>query len=325
MHHGDAMNIPEKTALQAAEWFFRPQDPAVTQHDQLACNSWRNADQLHEAAWQRAVEVSHRMRGLPGGLAYATLAHSQQAGRRRAIKNLAVLLATGIGGSVAWQGWESEAARVWRAEYSTRTGEQQQIQLADGTAIHLNTATGVNTVFNPAQRLIVLEAGEIMVQTGHQDPLQRPLLVATRFGLLRPLGTRFSVRQTAEHIRLTVLEGAVEITTGYGQQRVLEAGWQTHFNRDAIDAPTVASRNQDSWTRGVLHVREMPLAEFASELARYRNGYIRCAPEVAELKISGAFQLANTDDLLASLPGIAPVSVRYRTRYWVMLDKPDTE
>lgn len=317
------MNIPEKTALQAAEWFFRLQDPAVTHADQLACNTWREADHVHEVAWQRAVEVSRKMGGLPGNLAYATLARTQQVGRRRAIKTLAVLVSTGVAGSVAWQGWESEAARVWRAEYSTRTGEQQKVQLADGTVIILNTASGINTSFNTEQRLIILEAGEIMVQTGHADPLQRPLIIATRFGLLRPLGTRFAVRQTADHIRLTVLEGAVEIITRHGQRRVVEASWKTHFNDDVITASSLANASMDSWTRGILHVREMPLAEFVTELARYRHGFMRCAPEVAGLKVSGVFQLANTDDLLASLPTILPVSVRYRTRYWVMLDVPD--
>ncbi len=324
MHHGDAMNIPEKTALQAAEWFFRLQDPAATHADQLACNTWREADTVHEKAWQRAVEVSQKMGGLPGSLAYATLQRSQQMSRRRATKALAVLVSTGVTGSVAWQGWESEAARIWRAEYSTRTGEQQKIQLADGTAIFLNTVSGVNTFFDAKQRLIVLEAGEMMVQTGHADQLNRPLMIATRFGLLRPLGTRFLVRKMEEGIRLSVFEGAVEIMTKQGQRRVIDAGWQTHFDHDVITSPMIASPNLDSWTHGMLHVREMPLAEFVTELARYRNGFVRCAPEVAELKISGAFQLGNTDELLASLPTILPIKVSYLTRYWVMLGVPDS-
>lgn len=317
------MTIPEKTALQAAEWFFRLQEPAVSIADQQACDIWRNADRIHEIAWQRAVEVSQKMGGLPGHFAYATLARSQQTGRRRAIKALAVLVSTGVAGSVAWQGWETEAARVWRAEYSTRTGEQQKVQLADGTVIILNTSTGINTGFNAAQRLIVLEAGEVMVQTGHQDPLNRPLVVATRFGLLRPLGTRFVVRQTAAGIRLSVFEGAVEIMTKQGQRRVVEAGWQTHFDQASIAAPAENSLDLDSWSRGILHVREMRLAEFASELARYRNGLVRCAPEVAELKISGAFQLGSTDEVLTSLPTILPIKVSYLTRYWVTLDALD--
>ncbi len=315
------MTMTNKTALQAAEWFFRLQEPNASQDDHLACQTWRAADATHEMAWQRAVEVSHKMSGLPGSLAYATLQHGQQAGRRRAIKTLAILLSTG---AIGWQGWQSEPARMLRAEYRTRTGEQQHIQLTDGTDIYLNTATGLNTAFDQSQRLIVLEGGEVLVQTGYHDKLQRPLLIATRYGRLRPLGTRFIVKQRSNSISLAVLEGAVEIITSGGQQHVLNAGWQTHFDHDAIAAPVTVSPHQDGWTRGILHAREMRLADFAAELARYRNGIVRCAPGVADLKVSGVFQLRNTDEVFASLPTILPVSVSYLTRYWMMLDRPET-
>jgi len=315
------MTMTNKTALQAAEWFFRLQEPNASQADHLACQTWRAADPTHEMAWQRAVAVSHKMSGLPGSLAYATLQHGQQAGRRRAIKTLAILLSSG---AIGWQGWQSEPARMLRAEYRTRTGEQKNIQLADGTDIYLNTATGLNTEFDQSQRLIALEGGEVLVKTGHHDPLQRPLLMATRYGRLRPLGTRFIVRQRANDMSLAVLEGAVEIMTSNGQRHVLNAGWQTHFDHDVIAAPVTVNRHQDAWTRGILHVREMRLADFTAELARYRNGIVRCAPGVADLKISGVFQLHNTDEVIASLPTILPVSVSYLTRYWITLDMPET-
>ncbi|SDK40844.1 FecR family protein [Methylophilus rhizosphaerae] len=311
------MSVSDKTALQAAEWFFRLQESDTTHADHAACRAWREADATHEIAWQRAVEVSQKMSRLPGNLAYSTLQNSHQTGRRRAIKALAILLTTGTAG---WQTWQSEPARMLRAEYRTHTGEQQRVQLADGTEMHLNTSTGLNTRFDQMQRLIVLEAGEIMVQTGHHDPLKRPLVIATRYGELRPLGTRFTVRQRADDVHLVVLDGAVEVINSRGQRRVINAGWQTYFDQQAIATPVVADSHMDSWTRGILHVREMRLAEFATEMARYRNGIVRCAPGVADLKISGAFQLKNTDEVFASLPTILPVKVSYLTRYWITLD-----
>jgi len=45
----------------------------------------------------------------------------------------------------------------------------------------------------------------------------------------------------------------------------------------------------------VLYADDMELGAFIAELARYRPGVLRCAPEVAGLRISGAFQLADTD------------------------------
>ena len=76
------------------------------------------------------------------------------------------------------------------------------------------------------------------------------------------------------------------------------------------------------WQRqasGVLSVQQMPLAEFVSELGRYRPGLLRCAPEVAGLKVSGTYQLADTGQILQLLTRSLPVRVEYRTRYWVSI------
>ncbi|MCD0506295.1 Fe2+-dicitrate sensor, membrane component, partial [Bordetella petrii] len=73
------------------------------------------------------------------------------------------------------------------------------------------------------------------------------------------------------------------------------------------------------WLRGVLHARDMRLDGFAAELARYRPGLLRCDPDVAALRISGTFQLHNTDGTLQALPALLPVQVRYLTAYWVTL------
>jgi transmembrane sensor len=40
---------------------------------------------------------------------------------------------------------------------------------------------------------------------------------------------------------------------------------------------------------------------------------------VAGLRISGAFQLQDTDAVLAALPSTLPVQVRYRSAYWVTI------
>ncbi len=319
MYRVDTMSVSQDVALQAAEWFFRLQEPDASKAEHDACDAWRQADPMHETAWQRAQQVSHAFDGLPGKLAHTTLQRSQVESRRRAVKSLALLVAAG---SVGWQGWRSDPVQLWMAQYSTRTGERKEVQLADGTIVHLNTSTGINTTLDNSQRLITLKMGEVLIQTGRDQvssdhPAYRPLLVATRHGQLTPLGTRFIVRQSADDIQLAVLEGEVEITTHKGQRRVIPAGWQTRFNDHAILPPVVVSPNADSWTRGILHVRSMRLEDFVAELGRYRQGVVRCAPEVADLRISGAFQLADTDQIFASLPMVLPVKVSYLTRYWV--------
>jgi transmembrane sensor len=318
MYSVNAMKISEETALQAAEWFFRLQAPAATQTEEFACQAWRKADPSHEYAWQRAITFSQKLEALPKDLTYTTLLSNQQANRRRAMKTLVVLMTMSGAG---WQVGQSDAAKRYLAEYATRIGEQRKIIMADGTEIHLNTASAVNTKFDDEVRRIEIDVGEVLIHTGKQDA--RPMLITTAFGDLQPLGTRFVVKQAAKHTGLSVIEGAVSVTTKAGDQRVVYANQTTSFNQHAIGSVSPIDANSDSWTRGLLVVREMRLAEFATELARYRPGIIRCAPAVADLKISGAFQVRDTNALLASLPSMLPVKVEYLSQYWVMLGAID--
>jgi ferric-dicitrate binding protein FerR (iron transport regulator) len=39
------------------------------------------------------------------------------------------------------------------------------------------------------------------------------------------------------------------------------------------------------------------------------------------LRLSGVFRLEDTDKLLAILPQTLPVQLRYRTRWWVTLER----
>ncbi|MNR53138.1 fec operon regulator FecR [compost metagenome] len=83
--------------------------------------------------------------------------------------------------------------------------------------------------------------------------------------------------------------------------------------------PGSAPDGEPGWLQGVLYADGMRLADFLAELSRYRPGVIRCAPEVAGLRISGGFQLADTDYVLAMVQEILPVDVTLRTRWWVMV------
>jgi len=69
--------------------------------------------------------------------------------------------------------------------------------------------------------------------------------------------------------------------------------------------------------KGQLIADNQRLSEFLAEVARYRSGIIRVDPAVADLRISGVFQLKNTDQILSSLAGTLPVRISRMTGYWV--------
>lgn len=310
-----AQPIDRDIARQAARWYVRLQGPRVSEAQRRDCERWRAADPEHERAWQLAEGFNRRLGLIPPQLGLETLDRSHAATRRQALKLLALLLATAPAALLIrrTQSWQQ-----LNADVRSGIGEQRQMSLADGTQVHLNTDSAVDVAFDGASRRVRLVAGEVLIITA-KDPAGRPFIVETAQGEIEPIGTRFLVRQWPEDSQVAVLEGAVKLNSRAGESQLLKAGEQARFNaRHVGDVEPLDARIAD-WTRGVIKAERMSLASFAAELGRYRPGLLRCDPEVAQLEVSGAFQLHDTDQALHALTQVLPVEIRYRTRYWVTI------
>lgn len=322
----DARPLDRAVARAAAGWLVRLHDDA-TPEDLAACARWRAADPEHERAWQRAQKVDQKFSGLQPGVGLPALGREQRIDRRAAIKTLSTLL---VGGSAGYMAYRMTPWREWTSDERTATGERRTVVLADGTRIDLNTTTAFDIRFSETERRVVLHAGEILVETspdanrapGSGSSSYRPFIVQTAQGAIRALGTRFDVHNESRDItRVAVLHGAVEITPASTpeKKRVVAAGEQTRFTATSIAPVTSVDPHIADWSRGVLFADRVRLDDFAAQLSRYRPGVLRCDPAVAGLRITGAFQIGNTDNILAALPDTLPVRVVYRTRYWVTI------
>lgn len=302
---------------QAAQWLVRLNSGEARQDDWQALAVWRAQDAAHEQAWQRAERLSQTFGAVPAGLGMPVLARAQRGTNRRAA--LRVLGLVGTAPAAAYLGWRHMPWQQWTAEHRTATGERRSVRLADGSEVLLNTATALDVAFDANERLLRLRAGEVLVTTA-ADATARSFRVETPGGWLRALGTRFAVRlQGEDRVHLAVAEGAVEITPLRGAQRVVQAGEQCRFTATGVLAPSPLGEQALAWAQGVLYADGMRLDDFAAELSRYRPGLVRCDPAVAALRISGAFQLQDTEYILAMLRETLPVQVVTRTRYWVTL------
>ena len=308
--------IDRDVARQAAHWLMLSHGGQMTTSQRQDCRRWRAANPEHERAWQRATQVQSQLGLLPRDMAMGTLNRE----RRLAIKHL-LLLAIALPSGYAAQ--QLIGRQQWLADARTAVGERRDLRLADGTQLFLNSDSAVDIQYSADQRLIHLRRGEILVDSGSDpgQPRHRPLRVQTEQGLMQALGTRFSVRRLDEQAvtRLSVFEGAVRIHAGDAAGATLAAGQQASFSSHSVGAVQPADEFASSWTRGQLVADGLPLADFLDELGRYRPGWLRCDPAVADLRIGGTFQLANTDAILAALPHTLPVRVEQRTRYWVVV------
>jgi len=310
---------PEFIILQqAAEWWALLASNEAGASDHAKWQRWLDADPAHAAAWQRVQVISEQFQRLPGAPAHAALSAGGTQGRRA----FAAMLVAAVGGLALWQ-WRSgeEPASInalANSAYGSVVGGVRQLLLADGSSLHLDTDSEVELAYSATERRIILRRGRIYVSSAH-DPQTppRPLLVQTRQGSLRALGTRFEVRQLDGQTHLSVEQGAVEITPLRGRVKVLAAGKGARFDAAGIDAPDQVGAAAPAWTRKMLLADNMRLDAFLAELSRYRHGYVACGPEVAALRLVGAYPLDDQDAIFAMLEASLPVQVRRPLPWWL--------
>lgn len=312
-----AQPLDYSTLEAAASWYVKLNAAPPSEAQVQAWRDWLAKSQAHAQAWARVEKLQRQLGRLPADVALPTLA-GVRARRRAVLKTLALLMGVGITG---WAVRESDTGRELMAGLRTGKGQRRHVTLADGSQLELNTDTALDIEFDGQQRLLRLYSGEIMVQTA-ADAAGRPFLVQTPEGRIRALGTHFSVHSEGGLSRVSVLEHAVEVRPADqpGQVLRLDSGQSVSFDAHQLGAVGSAAPGTGAWTDGMLTVIEWRLADFISELRRYRPGLLRCDERIADLRLSGAFRIDDTDTVLQNLGTSLPVKVRYLTRYWVSVE-----
>ncbi len=307
----------QRQALRhAAQWFAQlcanPEDAALRAQWQR----WHCRRAEHEWAWQQLTELQARLGGMPQQLAWNVMEKStlRESGPNRRTLLKGLLLGAGAS-SLAWQGYD--VAPRWMADLRTRTGEQRQVALADGTLLVLDTDTALDVLFNASTRLLVLRAGEVHVTTGKDS---RPLLVRSAQGDLRALGTRFAVRQLDGLTRLSVYQHAVAVRPEQAEgEVVIEQGQSVTFDRQRLFATQPLKKGEEAWAQGRLVVEGWRLDTLINELQRYCPGYLGCASEVSHLRVSGSYSLGNIELTLNTIARSLPIRIQQITRYWTRI------
>ncbi|WP_025109676.1 FecR domain-containing protein [Pseudomonas sp. H1h] len=313
---------PDQQALEeAADWLIRLSEGELSDTEQAEWEYWKTSTPERSRAWARAQLLQSKLGGLPPSLAMSSLDRPSSPERRAALGKLAMILAILPAG---WGSWKLAESQQWSADYRTAVGQQRELTLADGSKITLNTATAIDVLFDANQRLVHLREGEILVQTATDNsPMPRPFLVSTRQGRMQALGTRFTVRELESRTHLAVLEGAVKVELAENRQGtplIVNAGQRTEFSAHTFGQVSIADRYVGAWAQGMLMADKMRLADFVDELTRYRRGFVRLDPAIADLRVSGAYPVSDTQRTLNMLAQTYPILVSgHLNGFWVML------
>ncbi|WP_458130310.1 FecR domain-containing protein [Pseudomonas sp. Z2-11] len=305
---------------QAIQWLVRLRFNQADEQTQRTFEHWLQQCPEHVLAWQRVETLGDEFSGVPAQLARQTLEGTHHGMRRRESLKLLGLLATVS--TAAWLGRDYTPVPAMLAQQRSSTGEQRRFQLDDGSLIQLNSDSAVDSDFDAQRRLIILRRGEIIVNVGadRHSPQARPFWVQSRDGIMRAQSSRFLARELDDGTLVSAQEGSVTVFLGSSQtpaSRSVQAGSQLLFSSSGTRMFRDNGLDLWSWGDGVISARNMRLNDFIVELSRYRPGVLRCAEEVADLRVSGTFQLADNDQVLALVAQSLHLNIDYRTRYWV--------
>ncbi|MDZ3991234.1 DUF4880 domain-containing protein [Pseudomonas sp. Teo4] len=299
----NAERLPEAIVCMAIEWQMRlrehPHNPAL--HAQL--QAWRQRDARHELAWQRMAQVSGHFQPsqLPDATHTSALLRRAEVdvSRRRMLKLLGVGLAVGGSGLLA-----SKAPPGWHSDVATATGERRPFQLGD-THVLLNTHSAIDVQDGE----LLLRAGEVLID----GSVWR---ARCRFALCQGKQARAVLREYDGYSELHVERGEVRVTSPTEQRTVL-AGNGLAIDTRGMHPLAAGALDPFAWSRGLLVVNDIRLGDFLAEAARYRSGWLGCDTSVADLRLSGVFQLDEPALMLRNITHLLPVRVVERTRWWV--------
>ncbi len=292
----------------ASEWFARLRSDVCTEVDRAAFAAWLVADPAHrgeyqriEALWQRMarVDISDFPQWQP--LASAAPARPPRLRVAQAWPLAIAAVLVMVVGLVWW--WQSVPRTL---HYATALGERNNVTLADGTVLELNTATELVVRYTNHLRAITLQRGEVYLEVTHNP--ERPLVVKAGAGEVRVLGTRFIVHRAPTTVTASVIAGLVQVSSGFGDApsatRQLRAGERLSYSdtghqsrRQPVDVDALLA-----WRRGELIFHDRPLTEVTEELQRYHPSRIRVLDaRLRRARVSGVFKIGDVQPILTAL------------------------
>jgi transmembrane sensor len=214
---------------------------------------------------------------------------------------------------------------VWMADqpvttetafYVTSVGKRQVEKFSDGSSVHLNTNSMIESDYSKSARIVRLLRGEAMFDVAHDSA--RPFIVFAGDSEIKAIGTKFVVRMTSENIVVTVTDGQVQLskrtkrsdTTVSTQEQevtVVSEGEEAEVH-DKIPTPQLKEIQDDelkrrlSWLDGQLIFNNERLEQVIKEISRYvPDRIIIDDAELRDVRISGRFVIGDTDALLEAI------------------------
>ncbi|NQZ80737.1 MAG: FecR domain-containing protein [Colwellia sp.] len=305
---------------QASIWLVRLDDGNLSAQSKKELKTWMLADERHQIALKAMADIWHDMDEI------LVMVNDEESSKNVSLWPMLTpifkpaMLAASIS-FLALFIWLVMPLNVERNSYVTSIGQQLDATFDDGSIIHLNTNSHIETEFSDEKRIIKLIKGEALFEVAH-DP-NRPFIVYAGDRLVQAIGTKFVVHLKTGNIQVTVTDGKVKmskvapntkladikaldnttiqiddvyITKG---EKVLissnQAPQLTHVKAESI-------KRELSWLNGKLIFDNEELFDVIEEVNRYIElDIVLKDPSLHKIRISGRFDVGDSEALIEAL------------------------
>lgn len=210
---------------------------------------------------------------------------------------------------------------VQKNTYASVVGQQMSTTFDDGSIIHLNTNSRIETEFSDEKRIIKLIQGEALFEVSH-DP-ERPFIVYAGNRLVQAIGTKFVVHLKSENIQVTVTDGKVKMSKVPFNKTLTDIKGLNNTDTKKDDVyitkgeKVIVGANQApkltlikpenlkralSWLDGKLIFVNEELFDVIEEINRYIDVEIVLKdPSLHKITISGRFDLEDSEALIEAI------------------------
>lgn len=295
--------------------------PDAAESDWLALEAWLKQSPLNREAFDKVERLSAELTAAAPELLRALDAKpAASAPRRPADRKAPPLvrrwravgaLAAAAAALVVFVGIQPDAVAPTQV-YQTAKGETRTLDLADGSHIHLNSASKVSVRLERKGRFVELAEGEAAFDVAKDA--QRPFLIAAGERDIRVVGTEFDVLRHQGRLRVTVRRGVVAVQSpkqaAQAEPVLLRAGDQIerHPGSRTWAITKVDPNAAFAWRNGDLVYRDRPLDEVVEDLNRYFDTPVRVAGPAASLRFSGVLKIDRQDAVLRRLESFLPLN-----------------
>lgn len=180
--------------------------------------------------------------------------------------------------------------------HTTAIGEQSSLPLPDGSLVTINTQSSLQVAYSDRFRDVFLTSGEALFDVA-KDP-DRPFRVITDQAVVTAVGTQFNVRNVADDVVVTVVEGIVDVEAASPRARPavvrparLTVGQQAHVAAGEVAVVEAAIEKATAWRDRRLVFESLTLAEVIDEFNRYNDPPLLIEdPRLSAIPISGVFR-----------------------------------